>query len=104
MTISSKYKDSVPPKAHLSVSDFNSAKDLVDILKFMDDNPSEYYEYFKWKQEYEVKNSQPTFPLCDLCEKLQGNFEPKQYTNFQEWISDQMICIDPWILPWFKQM
>ena len=52
-------------------------------------------------QSKQVKDS--FLPLCDLCQKLHLDLSRKEYPDFQEWIRDQMICIDYSILPWFKQ-
>ena len=105
LSISSKYQDAAAPlNAHLTIADFSSAQDLTNHLKEMDQNMIRYYEYFQWKEEFEIrpiKNSM--LPLCDLCQKLHQDLPRKEYPDFQEWIRDQMICIDYSILPWFKQ-
>ena len=105
LSISSKYQDAAAPlNAHLTIADFSSAQDLTNHLKEMDQNTTMFYEYFQWKEEFEIKQIKDSFlPLCDLCQKLHLDLSRKEYPDFQEWIRDQMICIDYSILPWFKQ-
>ena len=80
-------------KAYLNIADFSSAQEFTNYLKILDENITLYYEYFQWKEEFEIKQIHEFLPLCELCQKLHQDLPRKEYPDFSDWIKDQMICI-----------
>ena len=79
------YEAIAPPHSFIHVEDFNSSKDLVDYLNYLDRNDSAYAEYFAWRD----KDAKSLFPygkymgFCALCRSLFGiSIEDKR--SFEE--------------------
>ncbi|XP_078355182.1 alpha-(1,3)-fucosyltransferase C-like [Oculina patagonica] len=69
------YNELVIPQSYINVLDFSSAINLTSYLKALDRNSSAYNEYFHWKRKYETE---PTAPLCKLCEMLHNQSLPSK--------------------------
>ncbi|XP_019866722.2 alpha-(1,3)-fucosyltransferase C-like [Aethina tumida] len=77
------YNVMAPPHSVINVMDFETVPDLVNYLKYLDNNVTEYMKYFEWKKHYTVKS--PKKVMCDLCAKLNQPIKTKVYNNIQEW-------------------
>ncbi|CAD5214640.1 unnamed protein product [Bursaphelenchus okinawaensis] len=77
------YEKIAPPHSFIHVDDFDSVKKLAEYLIYLDKTPSAYAEYFKWKSNYYLSNSQF---YCRLCSKLQEK-TTKVYGSLNDWWS-----------------
>ncbi|CAG9810435.1 unnamed protein product [Chironomus riparius] len=59
--------DFLPPHSFININDYKSIEELANYLKFLDENPQEYANYFWWKKYYKIYGSSG---YCDLCMKL----------------------------------
>lgn len=59
-------------------------KKLGAIIDFLIKYPVTYKYFFDWKNHY-YYTTKARNHVCDLCTKLNGDFEPKIYSNFREW-------------------
>ena len=76
------YKRLAPPKSYIDVNDFESVEKLANYLKKLMNNPQEYLEYFKWKNDYYIYTFQTH---CQLCEKLNSVTKFQVVENAYEW-------------------
>ncbi|GAM29072.1 hypothetical protein SAMD00019534_122480, partial [Acytostelium subglobosum LB1] len=44
----------MPPGSYVYVNDFNTTKQLVDHLNYLDKNDAEYHKFFKWREDIEI--------------------------------------------------
>ncbi|KAK1788611.1 hypothetical protein P4O66_002696 [Electrophorus voltai] len=68
------YEEFVPGNSFIHVDDFESPKEMADLLKLLDQNQEMYEQYFTWKKYFTVKGS--AFGLehaCRICEHLKKN-------------------------------
>ncbi|XP_053678070.1 alpha-(1,3)-fucosyltransferase C [Anopheles nili] len=72
------YNRFMPPGSYIDVQDYETVDALVEHLRYLVDNPSEYVRYFWWKEHYALED---TSSFCDLCVKLHsvGAQEKVQY-------------------------
>ncbi|ODM90526.1 Alpha-(1,3)-fucosyltransferase C [Orchesella cincta] len=45
-----------PPGSYINAMEFKSVSDLAKIIKFLDENPTEYFKYFEWRQMYNLSS------------------------------------------------
>uniref|UniRef100_A0A182SWT6 Fucosyltransferase n=1 Tax=Anopheles maculatus TaxID=74869 RepID=A0A182SWT6_9DIPT len=79
------YNRFMPPGSYIDVQDYGTVNELVDYLRYLVDNPSEYVRYFWWKQYYALEN---TNYYCDLCTKLHSadaREKVQYYHNIKNW-------------------
>ncbi|KAK4879664.1 hypothetical protein RN001_007810 [Aquatica leii] len=76
------YLVTAPPKSVINVADFENITELVDYLKFLDANPSEYLKYFEWKKHYKIIDG---FPVCELCKKLHEPLQKSIIEDLHTW-------------------
>ncbi|XP_059162625.1 alpha-(1,3)-fucosyltransferase C-like [Physella acuta] len=82
----------LPPNSVIDARDFSSAKQLSEYLKFVAGNETEYLKYFEWRLHWEV--SQPTLPLCELCQRLHSQQRAAAYHDvYRWWVQD--MCREP---------
>jgi len=68
------YEAIAPPHSFIHVEDFNTTKELVDYLNYLDKNQTAYAEYFAWRD----KNPHAAYQcwdytgFCALCRSLYG--------------------------------
>jgi len=80
------YSEIAPKNSYISVTDFNSIKDLADYLIYLDKNPAEYLKYFEWRKHYWVEQFQYVSQLCALCDKIWSHVnESKTYPYVIKW-------------------
>jgi hypothetical protein len=63
------YKKGTPPHSVIDIRDYASPKELAKYLKYLSSNETAYYEYFQWKQKYEVPSSKQSM-YCALCDGI----------------------------------
>jgi len=80
----------LPPHSYININDFNSIKELAKYLKFLDENPQEYANYFWWKKHYKLVMYTKAQSYCDICMKL-NEWEPankkQQYIDIKNWFN-----------------
>ncbi|XP_065321167.1 alpha-(1,3)-fucosyltransferase C-like [Gordionus sp. m RMFG-2023] len=79
------YSKVLPPHSYINVYDFDSMSSLANYLLMLDDSPSEYLSYFRWKNTYDILRPDP---FCELCSKLNeksSRFIETIYDRFDEW-------------------
>lgn len=85
------YERVAPPHSVIDATKFKTVKELVDYLKFLDDNPAEYLKYFEWKKDF-VSYTLPEPAICELCRKLN---EPRKKTFYEDilaWLNYPEYC------------
>lgn len=80
-----------PPYSVIDVSKFKTVKNLVNYLKFLDENPKEYLKYFEWKKSY-VNNFSQEPALCKLCQKLNEPQRTHFYEDILHWLNPPGMC------------
>jgi len=60
------YKRETPPHSVIDIRDYGSPKELATYLRYLANNETAYYEYFQWKQTYEVPFTNQS-EYCALC-------------------------------------
>ncbi|CAG7816541.1 unnamed protein product [Allacma fusca] len=81
----------LPRGSYINVESFPSTKSLADYLLYLDQNPSEYLKYFKWKTSSILVSDHTNMGngYCQLCEKLHKDYPlgiTKVIPNVTEWI------------------
>ncbi|XP_026886781.2 4-galactosyl-N-acetylglucosaminide 3-alpha-L-fucosyltransferase 9-like [Electrophorus electricus] len=80
------YEEFVPGNSFIHVDDFESPKEMADLLKLLDQNQEMYEQYFTWKKYFTVKGS--AFGLehaCRICEHLKKNKNFRVFKNINKW-------------------
>ncbi|CAG9810440.1 unnamed protein product [Chironomus riparius] len=72
----------LPPHSYINVNDFNSIKELAKYLKFLDENPQEFANYFWWTKYYKLVMHTKEQSYCDICMKLNQRNESIKYILF----------------------
>ncbi|XP_039256788.2 4-galactosyl-N-acetylglucosaminide 3-alpha-L-fucosyltransferase FUT5-like [Styela clava] len=85
-----------PPNSFIFVDDFESLKDLVQYLNYLDKNDDEYLKYFAWRN-LEPPERQPNIycacgkmnlvdeKLCGLCRTVTDGSKGKSNLSLSEW-------------------
>lgn len=95
------YRQMLPPNSYINVDDFASPRDLANYIIYLNKNPSEMKEYFKWKKYFKVLNEHGYFRTnsvhyCRLCEALNYNSRNnKVYTDLEDFWSKKN-CYPAW--------
>ncbi|KAK4878323.1 hypothetical protein RN001_010829 [Aquatica leii] len=76
------YTKIAPPNSVINVANFKNVTELVNYLKFLDANPTEYLKYFEWKKHYVIINNQAA---CQLCQKLNEPLVNKIVKDLHRW-------------------
>ena len=85
------YSKLVPPHSVINVMDYPSPRALAEYLHKLDRNDTLYYEYFKWRDYYELAPEE--FRWCTLCEYLHANRnQTKVYGNIRQWYNATARC------------
>jgi len=86
--------------SYINTQDFPSAQELVEYLKYLNQNHAEYRKYFEWREDYDINSDQE----CDLCTKIHqfnAKADRKSYANIYSWYhtnyTQQKLCTDPHI-------
>ena len=85
----------LPPHSYINVNDFNSIKELAKYLKFLDENPQEFANYFWWTKYYKLVMQTKEQSYCDICihlNKWEPRMKKQQYLNVESWFN-QKSCI-----------
>ncbi|KAK4871924.1 hypothetical protein RN001_016048 [Aquatica leii] len=77
------YTKTAPPKSVINVADFKNVSELVNYLKFLDTNLTEYLKYFEWKKHYAIVVNQPA---CQLCQRLNEPLVKSVIEDLNIWI------------------
>lgn len=85
------YERYTPPHSVIDVTKYSTVKELVDYLKFLDENPKEYLKYFEWKKSY-YTDTTPQATLCQLCEKLNEPRKKIVYEDVIAWLNYPGMC------------
>lgn len=80
-----------PPHSVIDVQKYDTVKELVDYLKYLDENPKEYLKYFEWKNFYYIDTTQQT-TLCQLCKQLNEPRKSIFYEDVVEWLNYPGTC------------
>ena len=87
------YDRFAPPHSFIDVRQFESAKQLADYLRLLDQSDDLYARYFDWKINYRVTS--PTMDgWCDLCQMAhQSSDLPRQsYSDIYSWWMERLQC------------
>ena len=83
----------VPPNSFINGLNFKMAVDLADYLKKIGSDPQLYNKFFKWRDEWSLRDGGTYLIPCDVCNKL---YEPIQcitvYDDIEQWYSVQHDC------------
>ena len=90
--------DTLIPNSYINVMDFETVKDLVKYLKFLDKNDDAYMKYFAWRKEYELDFSPHSslrndiwFPqFCDILKNRA--LSHRKVINISEFYSVEDNC------------
>ena len=79
-----------PPNSFIDTRNFKSPKHLAEYLLSLDQKDNDYFEFLKWKEDYESEDCGPGDILqkrfCDLCEKLNSpKLARSYYANIYDW-------------------
>jgi alpha-1,3-fucosyltransferase len=80
----SNYAEMMPKKSYINVRDYESAEQLANYLKYLDQNETAYAEYFEW-QRYFRSNVDFSTAFCHLCQSLHEDSTPKVYGDMGKW-------------------
>ena len=92
------YSQYAPPHSFINVNNFNSPRELVTYLNYLDEHDDEYLTYFWWKDHY---NSTAIMydkhawakAFCSLCEKLNEKEQiRKVYRDMSAWWKNKTRC------------
>lgn len=93
---SNDYKDFYKPPDHSFINvvkDYPNPADLAAYLRRLMANPSEYAEYFWWKEHYDITFQPKQEAFCNVCEKLHNPSEPRSvYEDFEGWWFKDAKC------------
>ena len=65
------YEKVTPPYSYIHVDDFAGPQQLGEYLHFLSENDTEYKEYFRWKQSFQLTYYQNSGMFwCRLCTLL----------------------------------
>ena len=81
------YSKVAPPRSFIDVNDFVSTKQLADYLIYLDENDFEYWQYFWWREWYELADLRvgTAVAMCQLCEQLHHDRDHSSYDEFGQW-------------------
>ena len=85
------YSQFAPPHSFINAADFETPKALAHYLKLLDSDDAKFNEFFWWKDHYRRRFHHHR-SLCDLCERLHEDAEPKTYPDMQDWWVKQAQC------------
>ena len=92
------YSKMAPPFSYIDARDFESARQLVDYLRRLDDDDELYNRYFWWKAHYRVRNHVTDLKLtmCGLCARLHvDDGARKVYDDLEKWWVRDSHCHVP---------
>ena len=71
----------IPKKSAIFVDDYANLGQLVDYIRYLDENDTAYMEYLKWRLEDPEKfyGYNMAFGSCELCLKLTNSSSKKGY-------------------------
>ena len=85
-------EDVAIPGSYINVNEFNSIRELVQFIKFLDKNDQHYAKYFDWKRKYTIKPVNDL--ICSVCQKLHRfPLDMKTYENLGEYWNEDKFCI-----------
>ena len=85
-------EDVAIPGSYINVNEFNSIRELVQFIKFLDKNDQHYAKYFDWQRKYTIKPVNDL--ICSVCQKLHRfPFDMKTYENLGEYWNEDKFCI-----------
>jgi alpha-1,3-fucosyltransferase len=87
----SNYAEMMPKKSYINVRDYESAEQLANYLKYLDQNETAYAEYFEW-QRYFRANVDFSTAFCHLCQSLHEDSTPKVYEDMGKWWDTDGEC------------
>ncbi|KAM9841686.1 alpha-(1,3)-fucosyltransferase 7 [Aulostomus maculatus] len=81
------YKAVAPPHSFIHVDEFASVQDLGEYLKVLAGDKKCYSEYFKWKQDWEVKlYTDWRERLCKICSQYDLLPQRRVYSDLEAWL------------------
>ena len=86
------YEKALPKNSFIHVDDFSNPKDLSQYLEYLNVEPDLYFEYLKWRRNYQLVHDPPL--RCNLCEflnnkTLKTDTEPIIISDFEQFWKKQ---------------
>ncbi|XP_072945711.1 alpha-(1,3)-fucosyltransferase C-like [Epargyreus clarus] len=81
-----QYERFLPPNSYLNALNFTT-EDLATHMNDIIRNRERYYDFFRWKNHYSIKES-PVLDACGLCEKMNNPrwlVHIASYSQFRKW-------------------
>ncbi|ODM91932.1 Alpha-(1,3)-fucosyltransferase C [Orchesella cincta] len=70
-----------PPNSYIDALEFETVEKLAAYLKFLDENPKEYFKYFEWRSVYNLTSSVHSSYHCQIFRKIKKVTETLRGTN-----------------------
>ncbi len=93
------YVHITPIGSYIAVDQFQSTLQLVDYLKYLAQNQTEYLKYFEWTKTYRRPDQSRPFAYytwsghCELCQLLHNrSAAAKSYANIRQWWETEAKC------------
>ncbi|KAK7930570.1 hypothetical protein WMY93_006965 [Mugilogobius chulae] len=84
------YQTQIPGEAFIHVDDFASPKKLAERLHYLDQNLTEYTDYFSWRRKYKATTSWfGKEHACRSCDYIQKHKEPETVRDLIGWFWDE---------------
>ena len=88
-----KDSDVYIPNSFINANSFPTPEGLGQFLKDIIVNETQYDQYFKWRNHYELTVPNDNDFLCELCEKLHDPSQsPKTYESMKKWLYEDAHC------------
>lgn len=86
-----------PPLSFIDARNFKSALELAKYLRILDADDSKYNAYFKWKNQFKIRNKVVDLQLamCGLCARLHTDTSVKVYEDLEKWWIRDSHCKIP---------
>lgn len=83
------YERFIPGDAFIHVDDFASPKELAERLKYLDEHPDEYMNYFEWRNTFKVVGgSFGQEHACRACSYLKTQRRYQTFRELNKWYWD----------------
>ena len=97
------YSKMAPDKSFINLNDFETIRDFVEYMKYLDNNVTAFAEYLEWKNYFEVDFFAKVF--CQLCEALNDDSRPeKTYPDMHKWWFQDSKCQGQKLIPTIRPM
>ncbi len=79
-----------PPNSYIHVDDFKSPKELAQYLYLLDSNNDLYNNYFRWKENGEIRHIEM---WCRVCALLHAPKHTTIYSRLDLWWKNEKTCV-----------